>query len=69
MLVTQTPGGLYEHFFEEVGKAVDGDGGSLLFEEQPDVRSIVKVAAEHGIEIPPPIAQQEGRLRKATKTP
>jgi quercetin dioxygenase-like cupin family protein len=32
MLVTQTPGGLYERFFEEVGKPVDGDGRSLVFE-------------------------------------
>ena len=58
MLVTQTPGGLYEHFFEEVSKAVDGtDSGPLVFEDQPHVGRIVKVAAEHGIEIPPPIAQ------------
>ena len=34
MLVTQTPGGLYEHFFEEVGKPTEGDGGSLLFEDE-----------------------------------
>ena len=28
MLVSQTPGGLYEHFFVEVGtKAVDGEAG------------------------------------------
>jgi mannose-6-phosphate isomerase-like protein (cupin superfamily) len=56
MLVSQTPGGLYEHFFEEVGKPVDGDVGPLAFEEQPDVGRIVEVAAEHGIEIPVPIA-------------
>jgi len=57
MLVTQTPGGLYECFFEEVGQAVDGEAGPLVLEDQPDVGRIVKVAAEHGIEIPPPIAQ------------
>ena len=51
MLATQTPGGLYEHFFEEVGEA-----GPLAFEDQPDVGRIVEVAAEHGIEIPPHIA-------------
>jgi mannose-6-phosphate isomerase-like protein (cupin superfamily) len=56
MLVTQTPGGLYERFFEEVGKAADSNAGPLVFEEQPDVERIVEVAAEHGIEIPPPIA-------------
>ena len=59
LLVSQTPGGLYERFFEEVGeKAVDGEVGALGSEGQPDMRRIVKVAAEHGIEIPPPIAQQ-----------
>jgi mannose-6-phosphate isomerase-like protein (cupin superfamily) len=57
MLVTQTPGGLYERFFEEVGKPVDGDGGPLVFEDQPDVRRVVAIAAQYGIEIPPPFAQ------------
>ena len=56
MLVSQTPGGLYEHFFEEVGKAVDDEAGPLVFEDQPDVGRIVEVAAEYGIEIPFPIA-------------
>ena len=51
MLVSQTPGGLYEHFFEEVGKPVNGDSGPLLFEDQPDVAGIVTTAAEYGIEI------------------
>jgi mannose-6-phosphate isomerase-like protein (cupin superfamily) len=32
MLMSQTPGGLYEHFFEAVGKTVDRDGGPLVFE-------------------------------------
>jgi mannose-6-phosphate isomerase-like protein (cupin superfamily) len=57
MLVSQTPGGLYEHFFEEVGKPVDDEAGLLVFEDQPDVERIVKVAAEYGIEIPVHIAQ------------
>jgi hypothetical protein len=48
---------LYECFFEEVGKPVDDDGDPLIFAEQPDMRRIVEVAADHGIEIPPPIAQ------------
>jgi hypothetical protein len=56
MLVTQTPGGLYELFFEKVGKAVDGEAGPLVVKEQPDVGRIVEVAGECGIEIPPPIA-------------
>ena len=58
ILVSQTPGGLYERFFEEVGKPADGNAGPFLLEEQQDTRTIVAVAAEHGIEIPPPIATQ-----------
>jgi hypothetical protein len=58
LLASQTPGGLYERFFEQVGKkAVDGGVRPLVFEDHPDIRSIVEVAAEHGIEIPPPVAQ------------
>jgi quercetin dioxygenase-like cupin family protein len=58
MLLTQTPGGLYECFFEGVGEpAVDGEVRPPVFQEQQDMRRIVEVAAEHGIEIPPPIAQ------------
>ncbi len=56
MLVSQTPGGLYERFFEEVGNPVDEEAGQLAFEDQPDVRRVAKVAAEYGIEIPVPIA-------------
>ena len=59
MLMSQTPGGLYELFFEKAGRTADGgdDGRSSAFEERPDVKSIAKIAAEHGIEIPPPITQ------------
>jgi len=38
------------------GKPIDGEAGPLVFEEQQDMRSIMEIAAEHGIEIPPPIA-------------
>jgi hypothetical protein len=59
MLLTQTPGGLYELFFEEAGRRpVDGDddGGPPVSEERPEVEGrIVEVASEYGIEIPPPI--------------
>ena len=58
MLVSQTPGGSHERFFEEVGKPVDGDVGLLVFEDQPEMRRIVEVAAKYGIEIPPPIAEE-----------
>ncbi len=60
MLVTQTPGGLYEHFFEQVGKvgkkAVDGEVRPPVFEDHAHMRKFVEVAAEYGIEIPVPIA-------------
>ena len=51
ILVTQTPGGLYARFFEEVGKPVDKEAGPLAFEDQPEVGRIVEVAAEYGTEI------------------
>ena len=58
MLLTQTPGGLYELFFEEIGKPVDGDRVALVFEDQHAAERIVEVAATYGIEIPPPIAEE-----------
>ena len=69
MLLTQTPEGLYELFFKKAGMPVDGDdGGPPVIEERPDSgRRIVEVAAEHGIEIPPPFAH-ESRPRNTTTT-
>ena len=66
MLVSQTPGGLYERFFEEVGKAVDGEARPLVLEDQPNVTSIVPIAAKYGIEIPVPVAE-ETWLKSTTK--
>jgi hypothetical protein len=45
--------------FEEVGRAVDGEANALVFEELPDMESIVATAAKYGIEIPP--IPQHGR--------
>ncbi len=53
MLVSQTPGGAHERFFEEVGEAV-----SPVFEDRTDVASIAAIAAKYGIEIPVPIAEE-----------
>jgi len=58
MLVTQTPGGLYERFFEEVGRPVEGEAGPRFFEKQPDAESIAATAAKYGIEIVPPIVEE-----------
>jgi hypothetical protein len=55
MLLTQTPGGLYELFFQKAGRLADGDdGGPLALEDLSHAeRWLVEVAAEHGTEIPP----------------
>jgi quercetin dioxygenase-like cupin family protein len=55
MLLTQTPGGLYELFVEKAGRPADGDDGEPpTSEDLPEVtRRIVEVATEHGTEIPP----------------
>jgi quercetin dioxygenase-like cupin family protein len=58
MLVTQTPGGLFERFFEEVGGSVEDEGEPGSFEKQPDVERVVATAAKYGIEIPPPIVEE-----------
>ena len=58
MLVSQTPGGLYERFFEEIGKLVDGDGRSHRFEDYPGPADVVAIAAEYGIEISSPFAEE-----------
>ncbi len=55
MLVTQTPGGLYERFFEEVGEEAKRNVvvGSLD-EGSPEAARITAIAAQYGIEIAPP---------------
>jgi mannose-6-phosphate isomerase-like protein (cupin superfamily) len=59
LLMIQTPGGLYELFFEKAGRWPkdddDGAGPSRLEDRADAGRRIAKIAAEHGIEIPPPI--------------
>ena len=59
MLVTQTPGGLFERFFGEVGEPAVGEGGPTAFgERQPEAGKVVEIAAEHGIEISAPFARR-----------
>ena len=58
MLISQTPGGLYERFFEEVGKPVTGEAVPLVLEDQPNLERVVTIGAQYGIEIPPPTTQR-----------
>ena len=61
MLRIPPPGGSYELFFEKAGRwpADDDEGvGPSPLEARADAgRRIAKIAAEHGIEIPPPFTQ------------
>jgi hypothetical protein len=51
MLVSQTPGGLHERFFEEIGELAT-DESRLVSEGSVDIEKIAVIAAEYGIEIP-----------------
>jgi len=50
MLVSQTPGGLHESFFEELGESAK-DRSTPVPEEPPNAQRIVTLAAKYGIEI------------------
>jgi mannose-6-phosphate isomerase-like protein (cupin superfamily) len=54
LLMSQTPGGLHERFFEEAGReAVDGVNPPAV-EGPPDIERIAAIAAKYGTEIPVP---------------
>lgn len=53
MLVSQTPGGLHERFFAEIGEENKDGAPAPVSEDTPDMDRIAKIAAEYGIEIPP----------------
>lgn len=53
MLVSQTPGGLYERFFEEIGEETKDGPAAPVSGSPPDLERIAAIAAEYGIEIPP----------------
>jgi quercetin dioxygenase-like cupin family protein len=63
MLVSQTPGGLHERFFEDIGEERKGASTPPVSENPPDMARIAKIAAEYGIEMTPSgrsyIAQEE----------
>ena len=54
MLVSQTPGGLHERFFEEIGQEAQDKSKLTLSRGQLDDERIVAIAATYGIEIPLP---------------
>jgi mannose-6-phosphate isomerase-like protein (cupin superfamily) len=57
MLVNQTPGGLYERFFEEMKDR----SAAPVSEDPSDMERIAKIAAEYGIEMPSPGRSYNGR--------
>jgi mannose-6-phosphate isomerase-like protein (cupin superfamily) len=52
MLVSQTPGGLHERFFEQIGEETKDRSTPLVSNDPSDVEGIAKIAAEYGIEMP-----------------
>ena len=58
MLVTQTPGGLHERFFEEVGEPTHSPTLPVS-EEELDAKAVVRIAAQYGIEMIPPASAGE----------
>ena len=67
MLLTHTPGGLYERFFEEIGKAVDGGARPLSFEGQADAGRVAQIASGYGIEIPQHSTRQRAKIHHRNK--
>lgn len=53
LLMSQTPGGLHERFFEEVGEEAT-DRATPPASGPPDLLSLVAVAAKYGTEMPVP---------------
>jgi quercetin dioxygenase-like cupin family protein len=56
MLVSQTPGGLHECFFEEIGEPAM-DGSEPPVEGPQGMGRIVEIAVKYGIEIPPSLGR------------
>jgi mannose-6-phosphate isomerase-like protein (cupin superfamily) len=59
LLVSQTPGGLHERFFEEIGESATGESWPPVSEgPQEDMGKIAAIAAEYGIEMLAPPGDQ-----------
>jgi mannose-6-phosphate isomerase-like protein (cupin superfamily) len=61
LLVIQTPGGLHERFFEEIGEPATGESSSPVSEGSQDTGRLAVIAAQFGIEVllTPPASQVE----------
>ena len=55
LLVSQTPGGAYEGFVEQVGETATGEAAPPAAEQPPDAERLVVIGAEYGIETVPPL--------------
>jgi quercetin dioxygenase-like cupin family protein len=64
MLVSQTPGGLHERFFEDLGKPAE-DTSTPGPEEPPNVQRAATIAAKYGIEISPLSEEWSGDVKEA----
>jgi quercetin dioxygenase-like cupin family protein len=54
ILVSQTPGGLHEQFFEEIGQETKDTSTPPGSKSPPDMERIARIATHYGIEMPPP---------------
>ena len=50
MLVSQTPGGVYEGFVEEAGEPATGEAVPPAMEDQPTDERLAEIGAEYGVE-------------------
>jgi quercetin dioxygenase-like cupin family protein len=60
LLLSQTPGGLHERFFEEIGEPAMEDSRPPVPAEQ-HMEKIIAIATEYGIEIPRPDSSYGGQ--------
>lgn len=57
LLFSQTPGGLHERFFEEIGEEAKDPTTPPLMDGPPDFERISAIGAKYGIEMLPPVAE------------
>ena len=55
MLVSQTPGGVYEGFVEEVGEPATGEAVPPAMEHQPNAERLARIGAKYGVETVSPL--------------